>query len=106
MRLGKRSRTGFQAAEHLVCRHVHETENGLIPGRQYLPVLPYRLQQAERADDIGLDEIGRPMDRAVYMAFGRKMDDGTRLVCCQQLRDQRVVADVTTHECMAGIALQ
>ena len=40
------------------------------------------------------------------MRFGRKVDDGTRLVLRQQAIDQGAVTDVALHEDMARVALQ
>ena len=50
-----------------------EAERGLGIGLQRLPVTARGFEQSERADDIGLDEIGSAGDRAVDMALGGKV---------------------------------
>ena len=52
----------FQRAEHLVSRNVMEAKRGLPTGRQGAVVPPRGFQQDERADDVGLHEVGRPVD--------------------------------------------
>ena len=66
----------------------------------------HRLQQAEGADDIGLEKVLGAMDGAVHMRLGGEVDDGPRLVRGQQAADQLLVADVALHEDMALVALQ
>jgi hypothetical protein len=60
----------------------------------------------EGAHDVGLDELTRPMDGAVHMALGGKVDDRARPVLGQQTRHQRRITDVALHEHMARVALQ
>ncbi len=66
----------------------------------------HRFEQAEGADDIGLDEVFRAVDAAVDMRLGRKIDHRTRLVLGQQAADQFDVANVALDENMARIAVQ
>ena len=40
------------------------------------PYFPSRLQQTVGADDVGADKSFRAVDGAVYMTFGRKMNNG------------------------------
>ena len=44
--------------------------------RERRPVGARLFEQAEGADDVGLDEIRRPVDRAIDVAFRREMHDG------------------------------
>ena len=67
---------------------------------------PGGFQQAQRADHIGLDEVFGPVDGAVHMRLGGKVDDGAGLVLGQQLGNQIKVADIALHKSVAGIALQ
>ena len=62
------------------------------------PVGAHRFQQAEGADDVGLDEVFRAVDRTIDMAFGGEIEHRARLVFGQQIRHQRAVAYVAVHE--------
>ena len=44
------------------------------------------LEQDISADDIGVDEFGGPVDRAVDVAFGREMHDRIGIEASQQTR--------------------
>ena len=65
-----------QAPVNLVRRNMEETEALVVPRRQTLPPVQRALQQVQGADDIGLHESRRAVDRTVHMAFGREVDDG------------------------------
>ncbi len=70
------------------------------------PITPHRFEQAEGADDVGLNELARAMDGAVHMAFCGEVDHRARLVLGQQAADQGGIADVALHQLMTSIALQ
>ena len=82
---------------------MHEAKRGALGGRQRRPPRARRVEQAERADDVGLDERGGAMDRTVDVRFGGEVDDGARTVLREQRRDQRAVADVAAHEIMPRV---
>ena len=57
---------------------MQKTESGLFSFRQIVPVTAHRFEQVEGADDVGLNEFARAMDRTIDMALGREVDHGTR----------------------------
>ncbi len=48
------------------------------------PIAQRLLQQSERADDVGLDEFTRSVDRAIDMTFCGQVHNGIRLVLFEQ----------------------
>jgi 20S proteasome alpha/beta subunit len=56
-----------------------KTEAVLPVGGQAAEMAQRLLQQRIGADDIGLDEVARRVDRAVDMAFGRQVDNDVRV---------------------------
>jgi hypothetical protein len=77
---------------------VKEPELPLLLHFQIGPIATNRLQEAERADDIGLNKLFRPMNRAVYMTFRGKMDDGAWLVSLKQLGHKLMIVDISLYE--------
>ena len=69
------------------------------------PKASHRLQQAEGAHDVGLNELTGAMDGAVHMAFGGKVDHRAGLVLGQQAADQVGIADVALKQLVAYITL-
>jgi hypothetical protein len=67
------------------------------------PHIERGLQQAERAEHIGLQERLRVVDRAVDMRLGRQMRDAREAMRFEQPADQRRVADVAFDEADAPI---
>jgi hypothetical protein len=58
---------------------VQEPE-AVAPGRlEAAPIAQRFLQQRERANNIGANELGRPVDRAIDMALGGKIHHCMRL---------------------------
>ena len=86
-RLAERRIVGPKRAVDLVGRDVEEAEAlaRLALGRAR-PVLARALEQPERADDVGLDERRRAVDRAVDVGLGGEVDDRARPVPRQQRR--------------------
>jgi hypothetical protein len=62
------------------------------------PVATDCFEQVESADDIGLDEIFRAVDRTINVGFGSKVDDRARLVLRQKSPRQFAVANVAMDE--------
>ena len=63
------------------------------------------LEQNVGADDIGVDEFGRPVDRAVDMAFCRQMHHRVGIETRENLGDGRTIADIGAAEMIARMAL-
>ena len=61
-------------------------------------VTPRGFKQGEGADDIGADEIGRAVDRAVDVAFGGQMHDRVRVVGFEGLAHGCGVGDVGAEQ--------
>ena len=104
--LGERRIARPQAAVHLVRGHVQKAERRPRHRLQILPITAHRVQQVERAHDVRLNELPRPVDGAVHMALGRKVHHRARPVLGQQSRQQRRVADVALHEHIARVPVQ
>ncbi len=70
---------------------------------QTVPIGTNGFKQVKGADDIGLDEVFRPMNAAVNVRLGGKIDGGTGLVFGEQLGDEVAVnEDVTRVVFQAG----
>ena len=65
-----------------------------------------RFQQAKRPDDIGLDEVLRPVNGTINVALCRKIDDGSWSVLRQQFTDALTIGDVGLDKDMAVLVLQ
>src|SRR5277367_6314463 len=66
---------GSERAEHFVRRYMVEAERRPAGGRQLCVIPPRFLQQDERTDDVGLDEIGGTIDGAINVALGGKVHE-------------------------------
>ena len=96
-----------QRAIDLVGGHMQKAEGRFGLVRQAAPVGAHGFQQAEGADDIGLDEVLGAVDGAVHMRLSAAKLTTARGWCCgQQAGHQRAVANVALHKDMARIALQ
>ncbi|MOA16655.1 hypothetical protein D3C78_1368780 [compost metagenome] len=67
---GKQTLGTFQIAIHLIGRNVMEAECRFTLLRKTTPVTAHALEQGVGTDDIGLDEVCRPVDGAIHMRFG------------------------------------
>jgi hypothetical protein len=85
---------------------VMETEVRLVGIGEPLPMVARRLDQDEGAGEIGLDESGRPVDRAVDMAFGGEvhhhlrpelLDDRARCRCIANVGLCKTIARFFRH---------
>src|SRR5438874_10259626 len=81
-------------------------EGGTLGALKRFPVRTRLLEEIPRADDVGLDEVGRTDDRAVDVAFGREVNDGARPMALQRLLEKRPVADVPAREHVPAVAAQ
>ena len=68
----------LQGAIDFIGGNVQKPEALPRNGSQGLAIPARFFEQLECALNIRADELSRTMNRAVYMAFGGKMDDGTR----------------------------
>ena len=94
---------GFERAEHLVGGDVVEAEaaaGGLVqrgePGAG-------GLEHDEGAGDVGVDEIARPVDRAVDMRFGGEMHHDVGPVRLEGGAHRRGIGDVGAEQMMARV---
>ncbi|MCY1231189.1 hypothetical protein D9M72_436280 [compost metagenome] len=94
-----------QRAEHFIGGNVKETEVGLGLPFEAAPVSASRFQQREGANDIRLDELARTVDRPIHMAFGRKVNNSTRLVGREELVQCIAVTDIRLREHVPRIIL-
>lgn len=105
VRLGERRSVRRQGAIDFVGGNMQETERLLRIARQGFPVGAHRFEQAEGANDVGLDEVFRAMNRTIDMRLGGEIDHRTRLMLGQQLLDQRRVGDIAVDEQVLGVAI-
>ena len=92
-----------QCAEHLVGGDVMKAE--AVGGRAEPPPMRERgLEQHIGADHIGVDEIGRAVDRTIDMAFGGKMHHGVGRKVRKYAPDRALVADVRGAEPELAVA--
>ncbi|MNZ11442.1 hypothetical protein D3C78_283060 [compost metagenome] len=71
-----------------------------------LPVSTHRVQQLERAYNVGFNERLGAMNGAVDVRLGGEVEHCTRAVLGQQALYQRAVTDITVHKNMLRVALQ
>ena len=77
---------------------MQKTELRALGRRQRREMRARDIEQRESADDVGLDERRRAVDRPVDVRFGREVDDRTGPMRLQQVRDEPAIADVAAHE--------
>ena len=80
-----------------------EAEGGPALVIQRPPVSERRLKQREGADEVGLDERIRAVDRAIDMAFGGKVHDHVGLRIGEEPAHRRRIDDVGFDKAIAGI---
>ena len=64
------------------------------------------LQKRIGAINVGFDERTRPVNTAVDVTLGRKMNDRSGLMLRKQSIDQRAIADIALNEDVTGITLK
>ncbi|MNV64884.1 hypothetical protein D3C71_1575460 [compost metagenome] len=87
-----------QRAIDFVGRHMQEAKRLLRIGCQALPVSAHGFQQAERTNDVGLNEVFRTVNGAINVRLGGEVQDCARLMLFQQAGHQGAVTDITTHK--------
>src|SRR6266567_5559743 len=85
---------GPERTVDLVGRHMQKPEARALGLVERAPVAAHNVEQRERADQVGGDEICRSVDRAVDMALGGKVEDRARPVLRKQRLDQGPVTDL------------
>lgn len=103
---GKGGVSRIEGTVNFVCGNVQEAKGTFAVFRQRFMVMACGFQEAEGADDVGLDEVFGAVDGAVHMAFRREVDDGPDGVFFQERRDQFEVGDIALDKAVAVIALQ
>ena len=93
-----------ERAEDLVGRDVVEAEGVLRLAGQRGPVFARRFEQDLGADDIGADEFGRAVVRAVDMGFGGEVHDPRRVVRREGRPHGGGVADIGVEVDVARVA--
>jgi hypothetical protein len=83
---------------------MQETEALALLAREAAPVAQGFLEDREGADDVGLDELAGAVDRAVDMAFGRKVHHRIRLIFLEQLAQAGAIADALLLERVMRVA--
>ncbi len=71
--------------------------------RQFQPPGARGFQQAVRADNVGLDELGRTIDGAVDVGFSRQVHDRLRREALEHRADTGLIADIRLHELIARV---
>ena len=84
----------MKRAEHLVTGDVKKAEPVFAFRRQSLPVGARGLQKRVRADDVGLNELTRAVDRAIDVRLRGKMHHGIRSVSLEHVAHRCGVGDV------------
>ncbi|MNF83659.1 hypothetical protein D3C84_659840 [compost metagenome] len=80
-----------------------EAEGAFFRLGQRVPVGASGFQQAVGADDIGLNEVRRPIDGAVDMGLSRQVHDGVWLETCQYGAHGGLVDNIGLHELVASV---
>ena len=68
------------------------------------PVLPRGIEQLEGPQNVGVDEGGGVVDRAVHVRLGGEVDDGRRAVFGDRAIDRLAVGDVAADEDVVWVA--
>lgn len=94
---------GTEGAVDLVGRDVEKAEGPGLSFGQLFPVAPRRLEEAESADDVGLDEGLGTVDGAINVTFGGEVHDGLRMVIFKETGHEFAVGDIAFDEGVAGM---
>ncbi|MNM86486.1 hypothetical protein D3C81_986380 [compost metagenome] len=94
----------MQVAIDLVGRNMMKTERTALVGRQAAPPGAGSFEQGVSADDIGLDERRRAIDRTVHMGLGCQVHDRFGLEALKHSADRRRVGDIGLDEFITGVA--
>src|SRR5262249_11812309 len=81
---------------------MQETEM-LRPRPELTPMRERRLEKNISADDIGVDEFRRAIDRSVDVALGGEMHHGVGMEARENIGDSGAIADIGAAEPVAGV---
>ena len=95
-----------ERAIDFVSRHMEEAEGSLLGIWQVIPVTTHGFEEVKGADDVGLNELARAMNRTIDMALGSKVDNGARFNIGQQVGDEVTVADAAANKLMTWVAFE
>ena len=104
--LGEGGIRGRKRSIDLVGRHVKKSERLLGGLIEAAPVGTCRLQEGEGADDVGLNELGRPMDGAIHMRLRGKVDNRAGPMLGEDLGDKFGITDITPDEGVTEIPIK
>src|SRR3569623_2065041 len=71
-----------------------KAKGGLAFAGEAYPIGASRFEETISADEVGLNELGRPVDGTVHMGLRRKMHDRVRLIMSKLSFDRRAIADI------------
>jgi hypothetical protein len=80
-----------------------EAERRTLGVGKSLPVATGRFEQAVSPDDIGLDELARPVDGTVDMRLRCQVHDRVGSEARQHLAHRGLIDDVLLHELVASV---
>ncbi|MNE16219.1 hypothetical protein D3C80_1091580 [compost metagenome] len=93
----------MQVAIDFVGGDMVKTERTALLGRQLAPPGAGGFEQGVSADDVGLDERGRAVDRPVHMGLGCQVHDRPRLKAFEHGADGCRVGDIGLDEFVSGV---
>src|SRR5262245_19611285 len=72
---------------------------------EFAPMRERGLEQDIGTNNIGVDEIGGPVDRTIDMALRRQMHDRVRIETRKNVGDGRAIADIGVAEMITRMAM-
>ena len=97
-RIGER-----EGAVNFVGGDVEETEGGFAGLGEFGPVETGAVEEAERADDVGLDKRLGGIDGAVDVGLGGEIHDGVDVMFGEETGDEGGIADIAVRENVARV---
>lgn len=98
--------SGGESAVNLVGRNVEETKRAFPGLRELGPVGLHAVEQAEGADDVGLEKGLGGIDGTVDVGLGGEIRDGVDLVLGEELGHEGGVADIAVGEDVARVGCE
>src|SRR5712672_3388240 len=95
-----------ERAEYLVGRDLQKSEILALRRPLLFQPDPRFLEQGEGAEDIGLNELGGPVNGTIDVALSGEVNDGARRVSFEEAPDQLPVADIPVDEHVRRIVLE
>lgn len=82
---------------------MEETEGGFAGLGEFGPVETGAVEEAERADDVGLDKRLGGIDGAVDVGLGGEIHDGVDVMFGEETGDEGGIADIAVRENVARV---